>query len=1473
MRRWLIRIGLVLLALPLILVAAAWVLVDTSFVRTLIAGQVVEATAGGPVAVEIGGLEPGLPGAIVISDLRLSDTEGVFATAARVTLDWSPLDLLFGRAMVQLAEIQDARLERLPVTPDDPETAEPVSEEPFSLAFPAPPVGIRMERFSLDALTLAPGIAGFGATVAADLAADVDGERAALNGRLTIVRADGDAPGEIRLDLVVDPATGTLRAEIEATEPAGGLVASLADIPGRPALDLSLRGEGTLTDWSGRLQGGFGVGARADLEISVTGRDGDLALAVTGQAEPALLVPDAVRPLLGDSVPVDLQATLREDGAIEVTDLTLRPALGVATATARLSADGEPVAATLDLSLPDLAPLSDQAGLPLAGNTRLRLVLDQDGRRARLTVTGRPVADGQPVDDLDLAIEATADRALASLPADVRITVEGGAGMPRLPDLDLATLVGPRIDLNAAADLDLERFAADVSSLTVRTALANLDFAGRITQEGAATGRLTLDIVDLTRLEPVTGQVVSGRAILVSDIDGTAEPLALQAAVGLTTSGIATAIAEADAVLGSAPSLDFGLTVRDRDGLTVDVAGLDLQAALASLRGDATLALDQGALGGRLDVAVPDLAPIGSAAGSPLAGAAAVAVALGGTLEQPAASASWRLSRLVAGGTPIGEVTGSATGGDLTGAPTGTVQLRVVPARLGDGRPLELDTGYALAGDRLTLDDLRLRGLGVSATGGLAADLSGPVADGDLAIAVTDLGRLGRAFAAPVEGGRADLRLTLTPDSEQSARLSGTVEQLRIAGESPVTVDRLEMSADLQSLLGAPSGTARLRAISIGLDAARIEQATVEARSSGDRAEATLTVSGTAEDRPVSLGLDLSARPTGTPMPVTVSRLEAALGDLQARLTRPLNLTLGDAVTFDGLDLDLAGGRVTGQGRLDPARLDVAVALRDLPASLASQGDPSLALDGTLDGDLALSGAIENPKADLRLATDGIRSLNPDYADAPPLIATLEAGLAEREVSVDADLSVGEGASARARGSLRLAAGGAGAPPAFDPAGEVNARLTAQLDLGRFAGFLPLDEGDIQGTFEADVSVTGTGADPKVTGTAELREGRVEHPTFGIAYEQAVARAVGRDAALVIESLGAKSISGGEISGSGQISLDIDDGAPVDIRVRAERFTAVDMDEATVTLSSDLALTGQLPVYDLSGTVTVEPSEIRIPSELSSSVATLDVVEINSETGETFTEEPEEESGDGIANAPLELDIRIDIPGNVFVRGRGLASEWAGGLTVTGRADEPVVAGEVAVRRGSLDAVGQVFDFSRGVVDFDGAPPDNPTLDMVFETDVADITAYVKVSGGAQDPQISIESEPPYPREEILSRLLFGQARAELTPVQALKLARSASILSGGLGSGPGITDQVRDMLGVDTIDVDTGDVANDAAGASLSVGKYITEGVFLRLQQGLNSADSKAVVEVEVTDTISVETDVGADSSSRAGVNWTLDY
>jgi len=150
------------------------------------------------------------------------------------------------------------------------------------------------------------------------------------------------------------------------------------------------------------------------------------------------------------------------------------------------------------------------------------------------------------------------------------------------------------------------------------------------------------------------------------------------------------------------------------------------------------------------------------------------------------------------------------------------------------------------------------------------------------------------------------------------------------------------------------------------------------------------------------------------------------------------------------------------------------------------------------------------------------------------------------------------------------------------------------------------------------------------------------------------------------------------------------------------------------------------------------------------------------------------------------LDLDIQAPGKVYVRGRGLDTELEGKFAVTGTHVKPNIDGTLQMRRGTLNILNRQFNFSRGQVAFDGVPKQEPTLD--FKADAKptpDAKMAVRVTGPASRPSFSLWSEPELPQDEILSRILFGKSVGAITPPEALELAASVAALSGA-GSGPG---------------------------------------------------------------------------------------
>jgi translocation and assembly module TamB len=271
-------------------------------------------------------------------------------------------------------------------------------------------------------------------------------------------------------------------------------------------------------------------------------------------------------------------------------------------------------------------------------------------------------------------------------------------------------------------------------------------------------------------------------------------------------------------------------------------------------------------------------------------------------------------------------------------------------------------------------------------------------------------------------------------------------------------------------------------------------------------------------------------------------------------------------------------------------------------------------------------------------------------------------------------------------------------------------------------------------------------------------------------------------------------------------------------------------------------------------------------------VASLDVTEVGGDTGRTLEDATIVKGGTGEADLPADqgriaLDVRVRIPNRMFLRGRGLDTEWQGDLAVSGTASAPMIDGELTAVRGRIDALSKTFRLAGGEVAFDGGAAIDPQVDVEAVHEGDDITVTVRVSGPASKPEIALSSQPMLPQDEILSRMLFGKQVTDLTGAQAAQLAAAVAELSGATGSGPGFMEKIRRGLGVDVLQF------GGETGTSVRAGQYLSDDVFLGVEQGLGAESSQVTLEVGITDNIAVESNVGATGNSNVGIQFKWDY
>lgn len=183
--------------------------------------------------------------------------------------------------------------------------------------------------------------------------------------------------------------------------------------------------------------------------------------------------------------------------------------------------------------------------------------------------------------------------------------------------------------------------------------------------------------------------------------------------------------------------------------------------------------------------------------------------------------------------------------------------------------------------------------------------------------------------------------------------------------------------------------------------------------------------------------------------------------------------------------------------------------------------------------------------------------------------------------------------------------------------------------------------------------------------------------------------------------------------------------------------------DLTATANGSIKATGSLKELQISGALVVGPAENDLPSRLPPGVVDLDVVHVNRGSGEAAPGEVKDRRSDS-PPVPVQLGLKLTLNRQVYVRGRGLDSEWRGALDVQGTALEPILTGNLQIVRGRFEFLDRSFSLTQGAILFHGSSPPVPYLDFTAESKTKDITAILKISGLASTPQIEMTSEPPF---------------------------------------------------------------------------------------------------------------------------------
>jgi translocation and assembly module TamB len=798
-----------------------------------------------------------------------------------------------------------------------------------------------------------------------------------------------------------------------------------------------------------------------------------------------------------------------------------------------------------------------------------------------------------------------------------------------------------------------------------------------------------------------------------------------------------------------------------------------------------------------------------------------------------------------------------------------------------------LEEGVVQGDGRAEFDNIaRLSGLAQRDLGGaLALEWSGswgPERD-DLSLRAEMTGQDLRLSVAPLDrllAGQSSVSLDLTSDNGDVS-----VNYLRAQAQT--------LTADVRGKLAAgvvqASGALDFSDISVlgeGLSGALRSQVTVDGPLGNEavtltgegrdlafggppelsrllRGTTTLSITGVRDD----LRFDLRALDARNPaLSLTASgQLEAGASDLRADL-RLANLALARPGLGGALDLSLTlreNGETrhlsldgTGQGlRAGNPALDRLLAGRmTLAATVQMQPDALLVERARLSNpnlNAEITGRLVDNRPDLRLSA----SLR-DLALVAPGISgqvTVNGTARDSGAAYALDLSVTGPASLAARIDGDLA-----------KSGRANLRIIGNTDIALVNP--RIEPRSVQGMARFDLALDGPLAPTSLRGSAQVSDAQLVIPDRNIraAGIQASAQISGGQAQV---DVAAPLSTGGNARLQGQITL-----APPlnsDLTITLDRVRLIERQLLETRLTGNMRVTGALALGpSVSGTLRLEDTEIRVPRVglVARNPVSMDIVHRNEPAQVRATRERAgifQGQSHGRIRRPVPMNLTLEAPNRIFVRGRGLDAELGGSLLLTGTNLDLIPIGEFSLIRGRLDVLGNRFTLNEGFVNLQGDLV--PFVRLVASTDRNGVTARIVLEGRADQPEIRFESIPPLPEEEVVALLLFGRGVGSLSVFQAAQLASSLATLS---GRSEGIMEKLRRNLGVDDLDLRT----DEQGATSVSVGRYLTDNIYTNVEVKPQGA-SEVSINIDLSPSLTVRGRVDSDGRSGIGLFFERDY
>jgi len=738
--------------------------------------------------------------------------------------------------------------------------------------------------------------------------------------------------------------------------------------------------------------------------------------------------------------------------------------------------------------------------------------------------------------------------------------------------------------------------------------------------------------------------------------------------------------------------------------------------------------------------------------------------------------------------------------------------------------------------------------------------------------------RRGAQSARLTTAGQAGLRLGAGAAPDWFAHIERLHAELNPGGEMPgawqVQLDEatpLHLSqTTVSSPDGAPQRSYRATAASVHITApAAAQQAKAPVRLDWDASEWAHTRS----ENPAGHGADTRTRAaTENHLPADDWALRSS-----GRITA-LPLGWADAIASlgGGNPASLAALGLGGDLRFN-ARWDIHSTRQTPHLALTLEraaGDLRLTLhdDASVQGDSVVSAGIEQARLHLAIHSGAHMQARLDYHSA-------QAG------HISAELGTPLRADASALGWHW--------PGDAPLSGHVNASLP---NIGVWSLFAP-PGWRVGGSLQARADIAGTRQQPQWQGTLQADDFSIASPLDGVDLNRGTLRARLQGTRLRIDELrlqgssgssahitgpsgnrSAAAQGGGHLIGHGEIawnhplastsgasatpSPQAQDGAlTIDLQAQAQQLQILARADRQLSLSGTLQARMQHGQVSLRGDLRTDRAAIIAHG---TSAPTLDAdVSVHSSAERQARQQAAQQAQRRAEVRPHQapdIHVTLDLGPDFALQGYGITTRLAGQLHVrsAAAAQGPArIEGEIRTEQGRYRAWGQTLDVESGIIRFSGAY-DNPALDILALRPNIPVRAGVHIQGTASAPSVRLYAEPELPDAEKLAWILTGRDPASGGAPAALLQQAALALLSGGRDSSTALASR----LGLDEIGLQGGGEGEEGEGAALSLGKRLSNNLYVTYEQSLSGAMGTLYIFYDLTRSLTLRGQTGENSA-----------